>query len=324
MKFGVMKVSESSFDFEELFSYVNNSKKYRTRLETSTINGLWEYATLLIWKNIILFIYEKLFQTKLVGNTLPDDFNRQLNNGNVTVHSCFDFCCITDDNIYTNLHKIWNNVESNYKQMFKALLDDRNSLSHVNRYEEDFSEQWFKTYFEKSLRFLRYIQDLNNTQLSKKIYDLIENNTSIHYFSEKDINYLLSQEDYNNTKIINHILDHIIVIDYSKDLINKIKEEIIDSYLRSKSYDSAYTNGIRMIKLKNSFSSEDIKKILTGIFIEQKDHNQIIFSNKMDEIFSELLENSSDSLRHKCLSFMWLAGRDVEGHPKRFVAVGDF
>ena len=74
------------------------------------------------------------------------------------------------------------------------VLDERNRLSHVNRYEEEFNEQWFKTYFEKALKLLQYLQNLNNIQLSQKIYDFIEDNKTVQYFSEEDINYLLSQE----------------------------------------------------------------------------------------------------------------------------------
>jgi len=80
------------------------------------------------------------------------------------------------------------------------------------------------------------------------------------------------------------------------------------------------------------------KTILPGIIKCAKKHgiNCIIMGGNPYEYTSfkkELLNvsrdqsyesTSSDSLRHKCLSFMWLAGRDVEGHPKRFVAVGDF
>ena len=285
-------MSTSDYDLDIFFSYVHHSQKYRTKLEKSIENGLWEYATVLVWKTIILFIYEKLFQIKVLGNSLPDDFNRQLQNGNITVHNCFDFCCIPDKNIYNKLHEIWQNVEANYKNMFQGLLDDRNSLSHVNRYEEDFNDQWFKTYFEKALRLLQYFQSLNNIQLSQKIYDFIEDDKTIQYFSEKDINYLLSEKPYDDSKIVKYLLDHIKILNYSDNLKNRLKSEVIETFLDSNSFDIALENGKRLIKLANYFDEEDLRKILVGIFERQRTYNQITNSGGMETVFEDLFDKT--------------------------------
>ena len=292
MRFGEKRIEMSDYDLDELFSYVFNSQKYRVKLEKSIENNLWEYATVLVWKNIVLFMYEKLFQIKVLGNNLPEAFNGQLQNGNITVHNCFDFCCINDDSIYTNLHKIWNNVESNYKQMFKGLLDDRNSLSHVNRYEEEFNEQWFKTYFEKALRLVSYLQNLNNIQLSQKIYDFIEDNKTVQYFSEEDINYLLSQESYEDSRIINHILDFMNISDYPENLKDKLKHGVISTFLDSHSFAIALENGKRLVKLAAYYDAEELKEILTGVFEKQRIPNQITQSGEMENVFEELFDNT--------------------------------
>ncbi len=285
-------MTQNNYDLDKLFSYVYNSEKYRTKLEISIENKLYEYSTVLVWKNIVLFIYEKLFQIKVLGNNLPDAFNGQLQNGNITVHTCFDFCCINDDSIYTNLHRIWNNVEGNYKQMFKGLLDDRNSLSHVNRYEEDFNEQWFKTYFEKALKFLQYLQNLNNIQLSHKIYEFIDTNKTIQYFSEEDINYLLSQESYEDSKIINHILEFMDILNYSENLKIQLKQDAINSFLDSHSFAIALENGKRLIKLAIYFDKVELKEILEGVFERQGSLNQITLSGEMEDVFEGLFDNT--------------------------------
>jgi len=282
----------TDYQVDEFFSYVHNSKKYRTKLEVSINNGLWEYATVLVWKNTVLFIYEKLFQKKILGNALPDAFNNQLTNGNITVHNCFDFCCIPDDNIYTNLHRIWVNVESNYKQVFKGLLDKRNGLSHVNRYEEIFNEQWFKTYFEEALSLIKYLQGLNNIQLSASIYASITSGTSIQYISEQDINYLFSKDQFDDSVIINHLLDFVSILDYSDTLKSRIKEDAINSYLDSSSFATALTNGKRLLKLANYFNEIDVRRILTEIFTRQGTPNQIVGSGEMENVFLELFDKT--------------------------------
>ncbi len=288
-------MAQNEYDLDKFFSYVFHSQKYRTKLERSIDNGLWEYATVLVWKNIILFIYEKLFQKNVLGMSLPDDFNNQLQRGNVSVNNCFDFCCIKDDNnIYTNLKNIWDNVEPNYKESFKGLLSERNSLSHVNRYEEDFNEQWFKTYFEKSLKLLEYLQGLNNVQLSHKIYAFIESSKTVQYFSEEDINYLLSQESYEDSKIINHILDFIDILNYPDTLKDKLKQEAMNSFLDSPSFASALENGKRLIKLISFYDEQEIREMLIGIFDRQGSPNQIVQSGEMEEVFETLFDETTN------------------------------
>lgn len=282
----------TNYPLDEFFSYVHNSKKYRTKLEISINNGLWEYAAVLVWKNTVLFIYEKLFQKKILGNALPDDFNGQLTNGNITVHNCFDFCCISDKNIYTNLHQIWQNVEANYKNVFQGLLDKRNGLSHVNRYEEIFNEQWFKAYFEEALNLIKYFQGLNNIQLSQSIYTSITSGTSIQYISEKDINYLFSKDQFDDSIIINHLLDFVSISDYSDALKSKIKDDAIDNYLNSSSFTNALINGKKLIKLTDCFNETDIRKILLGIQNRQETPNQIIGSYEMEIVILNLFENT--------------------------------
>ena len=292
MRFGEKRIEMSDYDLDELFSYVFNSQKYRVKLEKSIENNLWEYATVLVWKNIVLFMYEKLFQMKVLGLDLPEHIKNKFDNLNITCTSCYDFHHINDDKLGENLHRCWKNVESNYKSSFSNLLDERNRLSHVNRYEEEFNEQWFKTYFEKALKLLQYLQNLNNIQLSQKIYDFIEDNKTVQYFSEEDINYLLSQESYEDSRIINHILDFMNISDYPENLKDKLKHGVISTFLDSHSFAIALENGKRLVKLAAYYDAEELKEILTGVFEKQRIPNQITQSGEMENVFEELFDNT--------------------------------
>ena len=286
-------IETSYYDLDKLFSYVSHATRYREKLEKAINNGLWEYAAVLIWKNVILFIYEKLFQIKAVGNNLPDGFDSQLDSSKITVHSCFDFCCINDNKICDKLNEIWDNVEKNYKHLFKGLLDERNSLSHVNKYEEDFNELWLKRYFDRSISLLEYLQNLNNIQRSQKIYDLMESNKTVRYFSDEDIKYLLSQSAYENSKIIQHLLDFIEISNCSENLKNWLKNKAINAFLDSHSFSTAFENGKRIVNLAPCYNKKDVKTILSGVFERQKSSvNQIIFSGNIEYVFGCLFDKT--------------------------------
>lgn len=285
-------MAQTDYQLDEFFSYVYNSKKYRTKLEISINNGLWEYATVLVWKSIVLFVYEKMFQKKLLGMALPEHVINTFRDRNVTCTSCYDFHHIKDEKIGENLHRIWQNVESNFMSSFNNLLDERNRLSHVNRYEEDYNERWFKTYFEKSLTLIKYLQGLNDIQLSQSIYTSITSKTSIQYISEQDVHYLFSKDQFDDSVIINHLLDFISILDYSDALKSRIKEDTINTYLDSSGFECALTNGKRLLKLANYFNEADVKRILTEVFTRQGTPNQIVGSGEMETVFLELFDKT--------------------------------
>jgi len=162
----------------------------------------------------------------------------------------------------------------------------------VNRYEEVFNEQWFNVYCEKSLLLLEYLQDLNNIQLSQKIYKFIEDDKPIQYFSEQDINYLLLQESVDNSKIINHLLDYFEILNYSDSLKARIKDEAINCYLDSTNFILALINGKRLMKLANDFTDEDVRVILEGIFERQGANNQITESGEMESVILDLFDKT--------------------------------
>lgn len=284
---------EPDCNLDMFLGYVNNSNKYRSKLKIAINNKLWEYATVLIWKNIILGVYEKLFQIKIIGGQLPEDINRQLKSNNVSPNSCFDFCCIPDKSIHTNLGKIWCNFENNYKNTFQGLLEKRNSLSHVNRYEDDFNETWFKTYFEESVCFVKYLQELHLNQYGDLIYENIGKDIVVPYISENDIYYFLNLKNTDENIIFDLTLNSNINLTSDK-IITLVKNKYIDNFLKSKNYADANYNGQKLLKVVSYLDKKDYLIILAGIFDQNTPikSNQIIFADKIEEIIGSLFDNS--------------------------------
>lgn len=294
------------FDLDSLFKYANNVDKYYTKLEKSIQNELWEYGAVLVWKVVILFMYEKLYQIKECGQPLPASFTSRLNSENVTCASCFDFCCIEDENIHTQLNHIWSNVESSYKSMFKNLLNDRNGLSHVNSFEDEYSKESFKVYFQNAIRLLRHLQEKHNSQLGEIQYARILLKEERKYCSEEDLIFMLNNTRFDKQKVIDFVVDHYFMLNYSDETVELIKENMITSFLKSSSFSSAKEKGTKLLKLVNVFNSHDVNKILTGVFSEQDTNNQIILAEGMDAIFAELFEKTTcfDNLGDNWLKFI--------------------
>jgi hypothetical protein len=289
-----------AFNLDELFSYVYHSDKYRLKLEKSITSELWEYSTVLVWKTIILFMYENLFQMKKSEKDLPKDLSGQLKVNNITCYSCFDFTCLKDDSLYTNLNKIYENVENFYKELFKSQLNKRNGLSHVNKYEEDFNKSWFETYFDESLKLLKYLQELHNQQIIKEMPEKIIGREFNEILSEKDVYYLLdisgvleSNPEIFKSKVIKVILEKKYHKRLSEDLRTQIKEAVIGSLSDSYCFESAETNCNLLLKLSDEFDKFDIKKIIEILIKDLEYTNSQIFGARgMQGIILELFELS--------------------------------
>lgn len=297
MKFG--EKMESEFDIDELVSYVEDRNKYYEKLQKSIDNELWEYASVLTWKIVVLFVYEKMFQMQKIGKVLPDDLIRQLKKecGTSDCVNRYNFSCLKDDNIYSQISNIWNHVEQSYKQLFKQLLDDRNGLSHVNRYEEDFNYDWFKAYFDRSVKLLKYFQELHENQFMFDIYNQIILDNYNYFLSEKDVEFVFAKSkiDSNENLMFDWILDYIYekssFQNISESMMSKIKEKLINNFVSSSNFSVATKNSSYIQRLPN-LNDNDIITILNDIFEFQGINNQILQADGVDLVLRDLLEKS--------------------------------
>jgi hypothetical protein len=271
-------------------SQTNIALSYENNLNKSIKNDLWEYGVLIIWKTIILFCYEKMFQIFTLG-LLNQKFIDNLKSHNRDCINCFSFNCLEDKFIGDNLHYIWKNLDKNFQNIFKDLLNERNSLSHVNEYE--YSEVKFMAYFEKSLELLDYLEKLHLMNIDEIVNFIIKNN----YFPnlcEKEIKKLLVLSERNN-QILVFLISLIPKKIINDDIIDRLKKIAIDKFTNSSSFYDAYFNGLNfIIPILPFLNKEDFLSILNLTFDNQKKYpiNQIIHANKIDEIFINLYNKS--------------------------------
>jgi len=274
-------------------SQTNVAISYEENLNKLIKESLWEYGAIIIWKTIILFCYEKMFQIFSLG-LLNQKFLDNLKSHNKDCINCFSFNCLEDSFIANNLHFIWKNLDDNYKNSFTALLYERNSLSHVNEYI--YSEIKFMAYFEKSLELLNYLESLHLKYLPKIIKFAISNN----YFPnlcEKEISKLLELAK-KYTVVLIFLIKLIPQKLISDDTIETLKENAIELFTNSKTFDGAYYNGSNLIiPLLPFFKKEDYLTILNGTFKNQEKNivNQIIHAGRIETIFMSLYNQSSNN-----------------------------
>src|SRR3990167_6560096 len=175
----------------KLFLKVSSSSlslNYKSSLDKAISNELWEFSVTVIWKFVILFFYEKLYQIFLLGQ-LHEDFQKALDVRRKDCHTCFSFNCLEDDYTFQKMDYIWRNVNANYKNIFRRLLDERNSLSHVNEYPH--SETQFKAYAENSLILIDYLQKLHLQLNFEAICHYIQTNSNFLYLSSFELKEIL-------------------------------------------------------------------------------------------------------------------------------------
>lgn len=284
---------QQSFELFTNISQTNIATTYEQNLNKSIKENLWEYGVINIWKTIVLFCYEKMFQIFTLGS-LNQKFLDSLTSRNKDCINCFSFNCIEDSFIGNNLQFIWKNLDDNYKNSFTALLNERNSLSHVNQYE--FSEIKFMAYFEKSLELLNYLEGLHLKYLPRVIKFASTNN----YFPnlcEKEINELLELSK-KYTVVLIFLITLIPQKLISDDIIEILKENAIKLFTNSTTFDGAYYNGSNLIiPLLPFFKMEDYLSILIGTFKNQERNtvNQIIHAGGIETIFMSLYNQSSNN-----------------------------
>lgn len=283
------------------------SDYYKSSLETSVKNELWEYCVTLIWKVVVLFFYESLFQINQL-NRLHADLQDSLNSNNRDCLSPFSFNCIKDKTLCDKMPRIWRNLDVNYQNSCSSLLDERNSLSHVNEYP--YSEVKFKAFLEKSVEILDYIQTLHLNSLPD-IVQSIKDNGSFPNLSQIEIDQLIN-DFLQQIDVLEYLLSLITSGKISDDQIERVKDFGIKKFVSSDTFDTAYENGKKIIlPLISQFSESDYKILLMEVFTAQEGNsvNQVIEAGRIEKIFEQMylesintfpkIKNSWDSFLDK-------------------------
>lgn len=310
-----------NFDIEKLLNYVHHDIKYRDNMEKALENQLWDYATSVTWKIIILFLYEKFSQVSIIRE-MPRDLIKKLEDKNCSPNQCFSYNYHEDIFVVDNITKVWSNFDRNYQKRLVSLLTDRNSLSHVN--EIECTKIQFNAYLEKALEILDYIQDLHNDKINKLKDFATTNNVDIPYLSGQDVSRIFAKVQNDGHKIFDkNTLFFLIKMIRNKnipdDIIQQIKESGIYIFWTSGSYATAKENGDKIIiPLAKYFDKFEIKEILEKVF--ENGYNQIIMAGGIENVFMELLNTSLNI--DEAVGEYWLLFKQKliqGGHEERFV-----
>jgi len=302
------------FDIESLLNYIHHDLKYRDNLEKALDNELWDYATSIIWKIIVLFLYEKFSQISVIKE-MPVELTKKLQDKNCSPDRCFSYNYHEDNFVADNITKVWGNFDRNYQKRLVSLLTDRNSLSHVN--EIECTKTQFNAYLEKALEILDYIQDLHGEKLEKLKIFATANSFDIPYLSAQDVSRIFAKVQSEGHKILDKetllfLIKNITNKNIPDDILQKIKESGIYIFWTSRSYDGAKENGDKIIiPLSKYFDKFEIKEILEKVF--ENGYNQILPAGGIEDVFMELL-NTSVNIDESVVEY-WLQFKDklVEG-----------
>lgn len=290
-KNGVESIDD--FDIENLLDYVHHDLKYRHSLEKALENQLWDYATSIVWKIIVLFLYEKFSQISIIKE-MPQELTKKLEDKNCSLDRCFSYNYHEDNFVADNITKVWSNFDRNYQKRLSSLLTDRNSLSHVN--EIECTKIQFNACLEKALEILDYIQDLHNEKIEKIKIFATANNIDIPYLSNQDVSRIFAKFQSEGHKILDKetllfLIKTITNKNIPDDIMQQIKESGIYIFWTSRSYDLAKENGDKIIiPLAKYFDKFEIKEILEKAF--ENGYNQVLPAGGIEDIFMELLNTS--------------------------------
>jgi hypothetical protein len=283
-----MKITQSDYYYlhNKLLLSVSStslSLNYKYSLDKAISNELWEFGVTVIWKFVVLFFYEKLYQLFLLG-LLHQDFINALEGKKRDCHNCFSFNCFEDDYIFQKMDFIWRNVDGNYKNIFRRLLDERNSLSHVNEYP--YSEVKFLAYSEDVLNLLGYLQKLHLQLNLDKTHQFIHDNGDFSYLSALELEELLKKWS-TDTELLIYLTSLIPLGQIQDDWIEKIKDIAIEQFITAGSFAGARIKGLKLIKpLVPYFEKTDFSKII-GTLIKD-DNRQVLHTGGIEEVFTTM------------------------------------
>lgn len=259
------------------------SLSYKYSLDKAISNELWEFGVTVIWKFVVLFFYEKLYQVFLLGQ-LHQDFKNALEGRKRDCHNCFSFNCLEDDYLFQKMDCIWRNLDGNYKNIFRKLLDERNSLSHVNEYP--YSEVKFMAYAEDSLNLLNYLQKLHLQLNLERTHQYIHVNGNFLYLSALEIEESIKKW-VSDTELLIYLTSLIPLGQIHDNWIGKIKDVAIEQFNTASSFEGARIKGLKLVKpLVPYFEKKDFLKIIVGLI--KGDNRQVLFAGGIEEVFTTM------------------------------------
>lgn len=306
-----MSTNEQIFEnIDRLCSFVCNRKtyEYEQKLIGAAGSGLYDAAIIYAWNMFMLFVYEKVWQIREIERiegtpcmtdkifleltkNKPDDFF----SGNLFSLNKLHENKQGDDAIIGKLKEVYKGVDQQIFREAQHILQKRNTASHVNSIQ--LQKSTLAYVLEELIKIVEAIQ-ADHQKALERLFQNIENGGAWH-ISEQDlteINLLFDASPKDEIKHI-YITNLLSKQDFSEESVRGIKENAIDYFLQSKSFDAAFSNGERILNnLLNFLDKDDIKKILAGVFDRRgHEYNQVLSAGGMEDIFWKMYEFSRNT-----------------------------
>lgn len=300
---------------ENLCSYVCNAKKYNYKQNLVKVveSELYDATIIYAWNIFMLFIFEKVWQLReiekcedgdsfvtdgiflsLINVGRPSDKAADYFDGNLFSLNKLHQNNQGEDKIIGKLKDVFRGVDQQFFKEAQQILQKRNTCAHVNSVNlpaddlnyvlgklTDIVQEIQNDHERKMPNFFEHITDVNEWYLSEldiaKIHELFDQDKEGDICKYRGVTQLVKTQD------------------FSSIAVDEIKKRAIRYFLRSYSYQSAYGNGVDMIlPILQFLDEDDIKQILTGVFVENT-YNQILDARKIEDIFWELYQLSSNN-----------------------------
>ncbi len=330
-----MSMNENILEkIDRLCSFVCNGKtyEYEQKLKKASGNELYDAAIIYAWNIFMLFVYEKIYQIreveKIAGTAYKTDAlflvlakseNPDFFDGNLFSLNRVHENKQGEDSIIGRLKEVYKGVD---QQMFKKaqqILLERNTAAHVNSLILD--EGNLSYILQELIKIAEAIQN-DHKKIVKNIFQNLEQR-DIWHISEQDlteINSLFAAERCDKSKYV-YIVKLMSKQEFPTHCIQEIKENAIQYFLNSGSWDSAVANGSDILMpLVKHLDEDDVRNLLVEVFNKRGNmYNQILDAGGMDSVFLKLFDESINTfpkLRESWLEFV--AQLKTQGHDLRF------
>lgn len=330
-----MSMNENILEkIDRLCSFVCNGKtyEYEQKLKKASENELYDAAIIYAWNIFMLFVYEKIYQIREVEKIAGTPYKTDTIFLSLTKNKPNDFF---DGNLFTlnKLHEygqgedaIIGKLKEVYKgvdqQVFKEtqqILQKRNTAAHVNSI--DLRESHLDYILQELIKTSEAIQN-DHKKIIKNVFQNLEQR-DIWHISEQDlteINTLFASERCDKSKYV-YIVKLMSKQEFPTHCIQEIKENAIQYFLNSGSWDSAVANGSDILMpLVKHLDEDDVKTLLVEVFDKRGNtYNQILDAGGMDSVFLKLFDESINTFPKLMDSWLeFIAQLKTQGHDLRF------
>lgn len=302
---------------DQLCFFVCNGKtyQYEQKLQKAAEHELYDAAIIYAWNIFMLFVYEKIWQIREVekedeGESFKTDKKAFLskinpNNPDKFPSDYFDghLCNLNklheenkgEDFIIGRMKDVYPNVDQQYFKKAQTILKSRHDGAHVNELQQDGED--LKNILRGLIQIAGVVQAEHKNHLDK-IFKYLEKNKQ-WYLSNEDMRHIddiFSRDDIDKLQYM-HIAVLVSRQEFTQDTVSNIKQNAINYFLQSNSWNSADENAQLLIKpLINYLEQEDIKRILEEVFDKRGNaYNQILQAGNIEDIFWKLYQLSSNN-----------------------------